>query len=55
LRRTRKRERTGEMVRLSGVDPLNLVGTVVPGARIPAVRTQTVVYRDGAAFEEAVA
>jgi ATP-dependent Lhr-like helicase len=55
LRRTRKRERTGETVRLSGVDPLNLVGTVVPGARVPAVRTQTVVYRDGAAVDEAAA
>jgi len=48
LRRTRKLERTGEMVRLSAVDPLNLVGVVTPGPRIPAVRTQQVVYRDGA-------
>jgi ATP-dependent Lhr-like helicase len=55
LRRVRKLERSGEIVRLSGVDPLNLIGTIVPGSRVPAVRTQTVVYRDGAAFEEAVA
>jgi ATP-dependent Lhr-like helicase len=55
LRRTRKRERAGEIVRVSGVDPLNLVGIVVPGARVPALRTQTVVYRDGAPLGEAAA
>ena len=38
----------GEIVRLSGVDPLNLVGILTPGPRIPALRTQVVVYRDGA-------
>jgi len=55
LRRTRKRERSGEIVRLSAVDPLNLVGIIVPGERIPAVRTQSVVYRDGAPVDEAAA
>ncbi len=38
---------TGETVRLSAVDPLNLVGIVTPGPRIPAVRTRDVVYCDG--------
>ncbi|TDJ15170.1 MAG: DEAD/DEAH box helicase [Deltaproteobacteria bacterium] len=47
LRRTRKLPRNGEIVRLSAVDPLNLVGIVTPGPRIPAVRTRQVVYRDG--------
>jgi ATP-dependent Lhr-like helicase len=47
LRQTRRRERTGEVVRLSAVDPLNLVGIIVPGARVAAVRTNLVVYRDG--------
>jgi len=47
LRRTRKLPRNGEIVRLSAVDPLNLVGIVSPGPRIPAVRTREVVYRDG--------
>jgi len=55
LRRTRKRARSGEIVRLSAVDPLNLVGVIVPGERIPAVRTQSVVYRDGSAVDEAAA
>jgi ATP-dependent Lhr-like helicase len=48
LRRTRRLERTGEIVRVSGVDPLNLVGVLTPGPRVPALRTQQVVYRDGA-------
>jgi ATP-dependent Lhr-like helicase len=55
LRRTRKLERTGETVRLSAVDPLNLVGVLTPGPRIPAVRTQQVVYRDGLPLRDAPA
>jgi ATP-dependent helicase Lhr and Lhr-like helicase len=47
LRSTRRRERSGEIVRVSAVDPLNLVGILTPGARVPAVRSNTVVYRDG--------
>jgi ATP-dependent Lhr-like helicase len=47
LRQTRRLERRGELVRLSGADPLNLVGILTPGPRVPAVRTQEVVYRDG--------
>jgi hypothetical protein len=29
------------------VDPLNLVGILTPGPRIPAVRRNTVAYHDG--------
>ena len=47
LRRTRKLERSGEIVRLSAADPLNLVGVVTPGPRIPALRSRHVIYRDG--------
>jgi ATP-dependent Lhr-like helicase len=47
LRSTRRRERSGEIVRVSAVDPLNLVGILTPGPRVPAVRSNTVVYRDG--------
>jgi ATP-dependent Lhr-like helicase len=53
LREVRRRERTGEVVRLSAADPLNLVGIVLPGARVPALRTRSVVYRDGACVEDA--
>lgn len=48
LRRTRRREPDGETVTLSGADPLNLVGIITPGPRVPALRTNTVSYRDGA-------
>ncbi len=51
LRRVRKLERTGEVVTLCGADPLNLVGVVVPGARVAAVRTTTVTYVDGVAAD----
>jgi ATP-dependent Lhr-like helicase len=34
-------------VQVSGADPLNLVGIITPGSRIPALRTRRVVYRDG--------
>ncbi len=48
LRQTRRRERQGETVRVAAVDPLNLVGILTPGPRIPAVRRNTVTYHDGA-------
>ena len=47
LRRVRRSARNGETVRLNGADPLNLVGIVLPGARVTAVRTNSVTYRDG--------
>ncbi len=55
LREMRRRERTGELVHLSAADPLNLVGIVLPGARVPALRTRTVSYRDGLPVEAALA
>jgi len=47
LRRLRRTEKRGEVVRLSAVDPLNLAGILTPGPRLPAVHTRAVVYRDG--------
>jgi ATP-dependent Lhr-like helicase len=47
LRRLRRRGRTDELVRLSAADPLNLVGIVLPGDRVPAVRTRSITYLDG--------
>jgi len=35
-------------IRVSAADPLNLVGVILPGARVPAVPTNYVVFRDGA-------
>jgi len=47
LRRTRRMERRGEVVRISACDPLNLVGILTPGPRVPAQRGGEVIYRDG--------
>ena len=47
LRRVRRMERRGEVLRLSAADPLNLVGILTPGPRIPALRGRTVTYQDG--------
>jgi ATP-dependent helicase Lhr and Lhr-like helicase len=47
LRDTRRRERTGELLRLPAVDPLNVVGIVTPGPRVPAIRRNVVAYVDG--------
>ena len=48
LREIRKRPLTGETIVLSAADPLNLVGVVLPGPRIPALGTNSVSYTDGA-------
>jgi hypothetical protein len=47
LRDMRRREPTGALLSLSGADPLNLVGVLTPGARLPALRSNRVLYRDG--------
>jgi ATP-dependent helicase Lhr and Lhr-like helicase len=47
LRAVRKLARSGETVRLSAADPLNLAGIITPGPRVPAVRTNSVTYCDG--------
>ena len=38
-----------ETVTLSAADPLNLIGILVPGDRVPAISGRTVSYRDGIA------
>ncbi|MEN8161329.1 MAG: hypothetical protein ABFS41_14765, partial [Myxococcota bacterium] len=55
LRQVRRRERTGEIARLSAADPLNLTGVVLPGPRVPSLRGRAVVYRDGLPIDEATA
>jgi ATP-dependent helicase Lhr and Lhr-like helicase len=40
---------SGETIILSAADPLNLVGILVPGERVPAISGRTVSYRDGVA------
>jgi ATP-dependent Lhr-like helicase len=47
LREARRRPRDGHYVSLSGADPLNLVGILTPGARLPALAGNRVLYLDG--------
>lgn len=47
LRAQRRRADNGELVCLSGCDPLNLIGTVLTGDRVPALTGSRVLYRDG--------
>jgi ATP-dependent Lhr-like helicase len=49
LRAVRKRPRDGRLVSVSAADPLNLVGLIVPGDRVPALAGNRVLYRDGEA------
>src|SRR5690606_30584986 len=50
LRALRHRPPTGDVVTVAAADPLNLVGILVPGDRVPAVTGRTVSFRDGAAL-----
>jgi ATP-dependent Lhr-like helicase len=54
LREVRRRAKDGVMVSVSGADPLNLVGIVVPGPRIPALAGNRVLFRDGAVIASQV-
>jgi ATP-dependent Lhr-like helicase len=47
LRDARRKAQNNELVSLSGADPLNLVGIITPGARLPALTGNRVLYRDG--------
>jgi ATP-dependent Lhr-like helicase len=44
----------GETMTLSAADPLNLIGILVPGERVPAISGRTVSFRDGVALSGAV-
>jgi len=47
LREIRRRPPTGDLVSLSAADPLNLVGILTPGPRLPALTTNRMILRDG--------
>ncbi|HLX03457.1 MAG TPA: ATP-dependent DNA helicase, partial [Trinickia sp.] len=51
LREVRKQRQSGtsqtQMVCVCGADPLNLVGTILPGDKIPALAGNRVLFRDG--------
>ena len=48
LRAVRKQPHTGQPVRISAADPLNLTAVVLPGPRVPAIPANSVTYVDGA-------
>jgi ATP-dependent Lhr-like helicase len=48
LREIRRQPVTGNFVSLSGADPLNLIGVITPGAKVPALTNNRLLYRDGA-------
>ncbi|HEY3494038.1 MAG TPA: hypothetical protein VGK73_05100, partial [Polyangiaceae bacterium] len=47
LRAVRKKPREGALVALSAADPLNVIGLLTPGRRVPAFAQNRVLYRDG--------
>jgi ATP-dependent Lhr-like helicase len=47
LREVRRRPRETEWLSLSAADPLNLVGILTPGSRLPALAANRILYRDG--------
>jgi ATP-dependent Lhr-like helicase len=47
LREVRRRPAAQQYVSLSGADPLNLLGIVTPGARLPSLTGNRVLYLDG--------
>ena len=47
LRATRRQDVTDQWVSVSGADPLNLVGILTPGAKLPALAGNRLLYRDG--------
>ncbi|HEV3419335.1 MAG TPA: DEAD/DEAH box helicase [Candidatus Acidoferrum sp.] len=51
LRAKRKQSPSGEVTTISAADPLNLIGIVVPGERVPANSGKVVAFRDGVAVE----
>lgn len=47
LRDARRKPYDGQMLSLSAGDPLNLVGILTPGAKLPSLTGNRVLYRDG--------
>ena len=56
LRETRRTaSSSGALISVSAADPLNVVGTLLPGAKIPALTGNRILYRDGVAVAALVA
>lgn len=50
LRASRNRTLPSELLVLSGADPLNLIGSIIPGKKTPATSSNTIILKDGAEF-----
>ena len=55
LRQVRRREAGNDYVRVSAADPLNLVGIVTAGERVPATANNTILFRGGVPIAARVA
>jgi len=51
LRAIRRRPANGELVLVAAADPLNLLGIILPGARVSPYSGQVIAYRDGVPVE----
>jgi ATP-dependent Lhr-like helicase len=47
LLRKMEKQSSNELVSISGADPLNLTGIIIPGKRVPAIRKNRLLFRDG--------
>lgn len=47
LRDARRKAHANELVAISAADPLNLIGILTPGTRVPSLTGNRVLYRDG--------
>ncbi len=47
MREMRRKPTPGQWISLSAADPLNLAGIVTPGAKVPALTGNRIVFRDG--------
>ncbi len=47
LRSIRRKEKQGALVAISAADPLNLIGIITPGRRIPGITNNRILYQDG--------
>jgi ATP-dependent Lhr-like helicase len=47
LRAVRRQPKTGELISISGADPLNLMGIITPGKRVSSLFNNRILYKDG--------
>ena len=52
LREVKKKQLSGQIIRVSANDPLNLVGILTPGPRVPSSSGSDIIFRDGVPVSE---